>query len=122
ARNARGAWEVKMERVMDEQISTADLVKSQRDADRRPHDQDTDMGPLVQQDMVQTFRTNWDRIQTDFVDDPRTAVQRADELVAQAIQHLAENFAAARNRLEEQWSKGDNVSTEDLRVALRKYR
>lgn len=54
--------------------------------------------------------------------EPRVAVQQADELVAQAIKRLAENFAAARNQLEEQWDRGDNVSTEELRVALSTYR
>jgi CHAD domain-containing protein len=49
-------------------------------------------------------------------------VQQADELVAQAIKRLAETFADARNGLERQWASGDDVSTEDLRVALRKYR
>jgi hypothetical protein len=83
---------------------------------------DDGMGPLLAQDMVQELRSRWDRIQTAFVDEPRDAVKQADELVAQAIKGLAENFAAARNRLEEQWDRGDDVSTEDLRVALKKYR
>ena len=56
------------------------------------------------------------------MDEPRAAVQMADELVAEAIQKLAESFAGERNRLEQQWDRGDNVSTEDLRVALQKYR
>lgn len=84
--------------------------------------QDDGMGPLLPQDFVQDLRSRWDRIQTGFVDEPRTAVQQADELVAQAIKRLADNFASARSGLEEQWDRGDNVSTEDLRVALKKYR
>ena len=61
-------------------------------------------------------------IQTGFVDEPRTAVQQADELVAQAMKHIAETFANERTRLEQQWDRGDDVNTEDLRQALRKYR
>lgn len=72
--------------------------------------------------MVHGFQSRWDTIQTGFVDEPRTAVQQADELEAQTIKQLAESFTAARNRLEEQWDRGDGVSTEDLRVALKKYR
>lgn len=110
--------------VEEEHISTADLVSAGAQPSRpeTSTQKDTDMGPLLPQDVVQDFRTRWDQIQTGFVDEPRNAVQQADELVAQAIKRLAENFATARSGLEEQWDRGDNVSTEDLRVALRKYR
>lgn len=115
-----------MERsIMEEHISTADLVTAGEQAPRPEPNKtapDTDMGPLLPEDVVKDFRSRWDQIQTGFVDEPRNAVQQADELVAQAIKRLAENFATARSGLEEQWGRGDNVSTEDLRVALRKYR
>jgi hypothetical protein len=113
-----------MERVMEEEhITTADLAKTERPAATPARvSEDDGMGPLLPEQMVQQFRSRWDHIQTGFVDDPRTAVQQADELVAQAIKGLAENFATARGRLEEQWGRGDDVSTEDLRVALKKYR
>jgi hypothetical protein len=68
------------------------------------------------------FRQEWEAIQAGFVDEPRQAVERADGLVARAAQRLTEVFAHERQRLEEQWSRGDSVSTEDLRVALRRYR
>ena len=80
------------------------------------------MGPLLPTDFVQDLRTRWDRVQTAFVDEPRVAVQQADELVEQAIKRLSETFSAARSGLEEQWDRGDDVSTEDLRIALKKYR
>jgi hypothetical protein len=79
-------------------------------------------GPLLPADRVQELRSRWNTIQTGFVDEPRKAVEEADELVAQAIQHLAETFTTARNRLEEQWDRGGDVSTEELRVALKQYR
>ena len=68
------------------------------------------------------FRSSWEKIQIGFVDEPRTAVVNADELVAHAIARLAEVFAAERQKLEAEWDRTDNVSTEDLRVALRRYR
>jgi hypothetical protein len=49
-------------------------------------------------------------------------VEQADNLVATAMKHLAEVFAGERQKLEGQWDRGDQVSTEDLRVALRRYR
>jgi hypothetical protein len=80
------------------------------------------MGALLPQDCVTDFRSRWERIQAGFVDEPRTAVQQADELVNETSNRLLEGFASARRQLEDQWGSGDNVSTEDLRVVLKKYR
>ncbi len=68
------------------------------------------------------FKREWDEIQTGFVDEPQKSVERADGLVARATQTLAEAFTRERERLEEQWRRGTGVSTEDLRLALRRYR
>jgi hypothetical protein len=79
-------------------------------------------GPLLPPDYSADMRTRWETIQAGFVDDPRISVQQADELVAAAIGKLAESFAGERTKLEEEWSKGNDVSTENLRQALRRYR
>jgi hypothetical protein len=71
---------------------------------------------------AKNFHKRWTDIQTTFVDEPRRAVERADELVAEVIKRLADSFAQERSRLEGQWGRGDNVSTEELRVALQHYR
>jgi hypothetical protein len=71
---------------------------------------------------AEELRRSWDAIQAGFVDEPRKAVEDADHLVATTMQRLAEVFAAERAMLEGQWDRGDDVSTEDLRVALRRYR
>ncbi|HZQ69005.1 MAG TPA: hypothetical protein VFA68_10855 [Terriglobales bacterium] len=68
------------------------------------------------------LRSKWDTIQAGFVDQPRKAVEEADSLVASTMKRLAEVFAEERSKLEGQWDRGDNVSTEDLRVALQRYR
>ena len=68
------------------------------------------------------MRSKWDTIQVGFVDEPRRSVQEADGLVAGTMKRLAEQFAAERSNLESQWDRGSDVSTEDLRVALRRYR
>lgn len=78
--------------------------------------------PLFEQNELNDFRSRWSQVQTGFVDEPHRAVEQADELVAAVMKRLAEIFADERSRLEQEWSKGDNVSTEDLRVALRRYR
>ncbi len=61
-------------------------------------------------------------MQAGFVDDPRECVQRADGLVSSAVDQLTASFAQTRSRLEEQWSRGEEASTEDLRLALKRYR
>jgi hypothetical protein len=68
------------------------------------------------------YRRRWEAIQTGFVDQPRDAVEQADALVSQVVTRLTEVFRRERSTLEEQWTKGDNVSTEDLRIALTRYR
>jgi hypothetical protein len=78
--------------------------------------------PLFAGDDAHRFRSRWDSIQTGFVDEPRQAVEQADGLVAETIKHLAQTFADERSKLESQWGRGDDISTEDLRVALQRYR
>ena len=81
-----------------------------------------DRTPLFPSNELESLRTRWKEIQTGFVDEPRKAVEQADGLVASAMKRLAEVFAQERSKLEQQWDRGDNVSTEDLRVALQRYR
>lgn len=78
--------------------------------------------PLFSQDETKDLRARWDAIQGGFVDEPRQAVEKADTLVAEAMKRMAEMFADERAKLEAQWDRGDDVSTEDLRLALRRYR
>jgi hypothetical protein len=76
--------------------------------------------PLI--DDADGFRRRWESIQSGFVDEPRQSIQEADALVDDVIRSLSEAFARERQGLEEQWSSGDDVSTEDLRRGLQRYR
>jgi hypothetical protein len=111
-----------------QELTTADLANAgtarerQEPANRENPADEQYTTPLLPNDFAGDMRTRWESIQTGFVDDPRVAVQRADELVAAAIKKLAESFAGERAKLEQQWSSGSDVSTEDLRQALRRYR
>jgi hypothetical protein len=82
----------------------------------------TDATPLFPSNELEDLRNRWSSVQTTFVDEPRSAVEQADGLVAAAMKRLAEVFAEERSRLEQQWDRGDSVSTEDLRIALQRYR
>jgi len=78
--------------------------------------------PLFDSNVDHDFRDRWHEIQTGFVDEPRRAVKQADELVAELMQRLAQGFSAQRSNLEQQWDASNEVSTEELRVALTRYR
>jgi len=90
------------------------------EAARESHE--TQRGPLFSAEETAKFRSKWDAIQVSFVDEPRRSVEEADSLVAATMKRLAEEFAAERSNLEGQWDRGSDVSTEDLRIALRRYR
>lgn len=101
--------------------STAELAH-QMSGSRTEQATQADDAPLFPPDEAGQLRDRWQEVQAGFVDEPRRAVQQADELVAGAIKRLAQTFADERSQLEGQWDRGDEVSTEDLRVALQKYR
>ncbi len=84
--------------------------------------EDEQLAPLFSPDAAKEFRSRWDGIQSSFVDDPKRAVRQGDELVAQVLKSLTETFSNERSRLEGQLDQSDKASTENLRVALRRYR
>jgi len=118
-----------------EELTTADIagsrtvmdnpgpkpVAAERGLDQGNRARET-AAPLFPSNELETLRTRWKEVQTAFVDEPRKAVEQADGLVASAMKRLAEVFAEERSGLEHQWDRGDSVSTEDLRLALQKYR
>lgn len=113
----------------EERLSTADLAAAseRRTAAKAEHvglvaGDDSRPAALLAADEAEKLRGRWNSIQTGFVDDPRHSVEEADNLVAALMKQLATIFADERAKLENQWSRGGDVSTEDLRVALRKYR
>lgn len=78
--------------------------------------------PLFEEQEVGDLRSRWQKIQGEFVDDPHASVEKADKLVAAAVQRLTEIFAQEKSNLESMWSRGNEISTEDMRQALRRYR
>jgi hypothetical protein len=120
-----------MSSVIKEKLNTSDFVATGESAQREHREERGEQirtaetggtAALLSQNSAQDLRGGWDRIQAGFVDDPRSSVKQADELVASAMKRLAEGFADQRANLERQWDRGEDVSTEDLRLALQKYR
>jgi hypothetical protein len=106
------------------ELTTADLAgRAEPTEETRPTGEDApERTPLFPEAEAQELRARWDNVQASFVDEPRRAVKEADTLVATAMKRLAEQFADERSKLESQWDKGDDVSTEDLRIAMQRYR
>jgi len=80
------------------------------------------LAPLFPAAVADDFRSRWSAVQGSFVDDPGQAVRHGDELVAEVLKSLADSFSSERAKLEGQENQTDKASTEDLRIALRRYR
>jgi ketosteroid isomerase-like protein len=109
----------------DDILTTSDIATMDRETEEIPQGQPSagePLTPLFSQERVQELRNRWRELQVGFVDEPQKTVRQADELVAQVMQDLSRGFADERGKLESQWDKGDKVSTEELRQALRRYR
>ena len=107
----------------DQGLSTADLTGETAEEEVRDEQHDgEETTPLLPAEEGDAFQGRWRDIQVRFVDEPQGAVQEADGLVAELMQRLAAGFANERQRLEGEWERGEEVSTEDLRQALQHYR
>jgi hypothetical protein len=91
-------------------------------AQNRPADRPAGESVWNNESEIRDFRGRWSSIQTAFVDEPRQAVREADQLVQSVVKTLADRFTHQREELYRQWDRGDNVSTEDLRIAVQRYR
>jgi hypothetical protein len=115
------------ETLPQENLTTADIANSSQASESPSAETSTTAAAdgraqLFPDIELRDLRTRWDHAQGVFVDEPRHAVEEADNLVANVVKRIAEQFAGERANLEKQWDSGDNVSTEDLRQALRRYR
>jgi hypothetical protein len=121
AKGPRAATEPKSPRpVMGERMPEHNLEQAAREPKQSASGDAA--APLFPNNELETFGRRWKEVQTAFVDEPRKAVEEADGLVASAMKRLAEVFAEERAKLEQQWDRGDSVSTEDLCIALQRYR
>lgn len=110
----------------EQRLSTADLAAG---ADKAPVErQSVDRADTERREALfpgteaQSFQGRWTEIQAGFVDEPQKSVEKADALVAEVMQRLAQVFADERSRLEQQWDRGEDTDTEALRQSLRRYR
>jgi hypothetical protein len=108
--------------TIDRRDAAVPVEKLAAEKPRAPGSNNEELVPLFSESAVQNFRQRWTTLQTEFVDEPRRSVEQADELVAHVMKDMAATFSDERKKLEHQWEQGDKVSTEDLRLVLRRYR
>jgi hypothetical protein len=118
-----------VEETSEERMRQEQIAEDTRAHERAPRETQapTNVGPeslepLFEEDAARKFRSRWMAIQSKFVDDPRDSVKQADDLVADIIKNVTMSFADRRIGLEKQWNNGENISTEDMRQALKRYR
>jgi hypothetical protein len=129
---AESLWDktVKPEPSTDAGIRRSEATRAVEIAERHDAVSGEQRTTATTADEVRLFRDEdtselsrrWSDIQASFVDEPRRAVELADTLVEETMQRLAQMFAGARESLERQWDRGENVTTEDLRLTLQRYR
>lgn len=91
----------------------ASTAGSDTDADSRE--------PLVSTERADSYGSRWDAVKGTFVDEPRRAVAEADALVGELLTELETLFREQRRSIEHGLDT-DETSTEDMRLALRRYR
>jgi hypothetical protein len=112
----------------DERLTTGDESSAPRTEtepskmETEPSSEPSTERSLLADNDLSGLRSRWDDVQAAFVDNPKECVQKADTLVAEVVEQLTTGFSDARSRLEAQWARGEKVSTEDLRIALKRYR
>jgi len=73
--------------------------------------------PLFGQREAEEFHTRWRELAATFVDEPKAAVREAESLVGKLMDELKDHLDEQKRSL-----SGDRTDTEELRIALRRYR
>ena len=107
----------------EEEVENERRVEQRTPEQKPPTDaMEEELAPLFEGDEAKKFRSRWLAIQSKFVDDPSASVKQADDLVSDVIKSVTMNFSNRRIALEQQWNGEENTSTEELRMAIKRYR
>ena len=99
-----------------------DMARRAQTDGGRQADTDAAQGTtLIAPDRAESYNSRWTEVKGEFVDDPRGAVRRANELVGEVLDELEELFRRQRADLEHGLDS-EQTNTEDLRLALVRYR
>ena len=101
---------------------TMPVEKQQRNNPVERADNNGGKSALLDEGQAERLHARWNEIQAKFVDEPRSSVSEADALVSEVIQQIVQKFGDEVRSLESQWNRGEDISTEDLRLVLQHYR
>ena len=82
----------------------------------------SDGEPYLSPVQVADLQRRWGAVQAGFVDDPRRAVEGADDIVAEVVGALQAAIDDRRRELAEPWRDHADASTDALLVAFQSYR
>jgi hypothetical protein len=105
-----------------EQMAGGSSGSASDEPDRTGDDAQDKPDPLLDQDEQERFRQRWSEIQASFIDQPQRSVEEANTLVADLTDRLVSSFRSEQSELEDHWSRDEEVTTEELRTTLRRYR
>jgi K+-sensing histidine kinase KdpD len=103
------------EKISQEDMVWKDPVAAQEVVENEPL-------ACLKAEEINELKSRWSSIQIEFVDDPNLSVKQADDLVVEALERFEQALQNQRSVLVEKWNNQENVSTEDLRIALQSYR
>jgi hypothetical protein len=78
--------------------------------------------PLLPPNEAERFWDRWQELQAGFVDNPRESLEQASGVVGEVMKRLTDSFGEEQRSLERQWTSGEDVTTEEMRVVLQHYR
>ena len=105
-----------------EGVAPDDLEQPVAEKQALARSEDESLEPLFSPDAARDFRASWDAVQIGFVDDPQQAVRKPDELVRQVLETLTQSFSVDRGAADGGTTGAEQATTEQLRMALRRYR
>lgn len=123
--------EESQEKVLEEDFNSPELEgetpweedeRIRTESDREEEIEDDYLISFLSDGETEEIKSRWRKIQTQFVDEPRTSVDRAESLIEEVMNKLMQKFANERDMLDSSAESGEELTTEDLRVALRRYR
>jgi hypothetical protein len=113
--------ETRTDQVDSGQMSSGQMSSGQTSSGQTAQPDAGQRERLVPEDRAASYGARWDAVKGSFVDEPREAVAQADALVGELLDELETLFHEQRRSIE-QGLDADETSTEDLRLALRRYR
>lgn len=109
-------------RVASREDTAAAGDRGEATPDRRGEESQrgTERAQVMPRHELQGYQSRFDRVQSEFIDDPKRALENAQSLVEEAVQRMMDAINQELRQVREEAS--GNGDTERLRNAMRRYR